>query len=180
MKIYGTKGEEILVSDEDYPLVSRHNWYVDSNGYARSSFGNVIVKLHKLIQSCQRGFIVDHINRNKLDNRRENLRAVNIQVSNQNRIRPNKHNVGFIGVKFNKHNNCYQCTVSHHSKSFWVGSSKDDESLAKLRDYVVWKLRGDYALLNFPDFDYSEFNHPKLEDVDIRLTEFKRQFNEHL
>jgi hypothetical protein len=167
MNIYGTKGEIILVDMDDHVLLSRHNWYVDDKGYARTSIGSKVIKMHQLVCPCRRGFIIDHINRNKLDNRKENLRQVNIQISNHNRERNN--DTGYFGVKRSTRKDCYEVSMSHNSKPIWIASGKDIHELAILRDYAAWKLRGDLALLNFPNTDYEKFDHPKKENIDEKI-----------
>lgn len=60
-----------LVDDEDYPLLSRHHWtYNRENLAVTSTIGNMA----RVILGAKRGHFVDHINRDPLDNRKENLR----------------------------------------------------------------------------------------------------------
>ena len=87
------------VSDEDYELVSRHTWHaVKPKGktvYAQTTIrmGNarVNVFMHRVILNVPRGLFTDHIDRDGLNNTRENLRAVTASENNLNRNFP-KHN----------------------------------------------------------------------------------------
>jgi hypothetical protein len=63
-----------LVDDEDYPLLSRYAWSLDRKGYVKTSAFGTTVKLHRMILNAPKDALVDHINMNKLDNRKENLR----------------------------------------------------------------------------------------------------------
>ena len=69
----------IKVDDEDYPLLARFNWHVSDNGYAMTQIRGVKhVKMHHLVWGAimPTGRVLDHINRDKLDNRKCNLRCV--------------------------------------------------------------------------------------------------------
>ena len=73
----------------------RPSWYINSNGYIGSTIrinNNVKqIYLHQLIMDVHNEDLtnyektVDHINHDKLDNRRQNLRLVNMSVQNANR-----------------------------------------------------------------------------------------------
>ena len=92
----------ILVSPEDKDLLTAHTWYVDtSTGYAKSRCGKSTQYLHRVILERVIGHkpkYTDHINRKKLDNRRENLREVT-NSENMLNINPTKANTsGTVGV----------------------------------------------------------------------------------
>lgn len=71
-----------LVDDDDFIRFNPFNWYLNANGYIvtdvtkykREEIGSVKIRLHRLIMCAPKGKDVDHINGNKLDNRKENLR----------------------------------------------------------------------------------------------------------
>jgi hypothetical protein len=84
----------VKVDDEDYPVLSRLNWYISDGGYAITDSPVKHIKMHKLIigpvpSRC----VIDHINRNKLDNRKTNLRVVSCRENliNTNRIDNARH-----------------------------------------------------------------------------------------
>jgi hypothetical protein len=167
--IYGTKGEEISVSDEDYPLLSRHKWNVNAHGYARCSIGNVDTFMHKLVHPVKAGFVIDHINRNKLDNRIENLRSIHRSENDYNQGLPKHNTTGYLGVMYRKSRDSYYAQISINNEYFHIGSSLEKEDAAKLRDYIAWRARGEFAVFNFPDIDYSTFEHPKKQKLDNKF-----------
>lgn len=68
------------VSDEDYDRVSQYPWYLDGSGYAQS-YHYAGCSMHQFVLDPYDGYVEDgyqvhHINRNRLDNRRENLELV--------------------------------------------------------------------------------------------------------
>ena len=91
MKTIGlTQGKVALVDDEDFELLSQFRWYFQTPmGYARTTIGERKVYMHRLILKCEVPSIqVDHINGDKLDNRRENLR---IATASQNQANKPKY-----------------------------------------------------------------------------------------
>ncbi len=84
-KIKINTGELILVDVEDYNKIIKYNWHL-AHGYPRTSINNKKVMLHHLILKKKKGMEVDHINRNKLDNRKKNLRLVTHLENCQNRV----------------------------------------------------------------------------------------------
>lgn len=167
--IYGTKGEEILVSKEDYPLLSRHNWNVNSQGYVRASIGNVDTFMHKLIQPVRPSYVIDHINRNKLDNRRTNLRAINRLQNDFNQGKPNNNTTGYIGVGYREDRGFYYSFISINNKNRYIIGGVSKKEAAMFRDYVAWLHRGEFAVLNFSEIDYSKFEHKRKSEVDKKF-----------
>jgi hypothetical protein len=81
-----------LVDDEDYEKVLPYNWHVRQKKQNHSKYAgatcykNGVKKLlmHSLIMGKEHGKVIDHINQNGLDNRKENLRFVTKGENNQN------------------------------------------------------------------------------------------------
>lgn len=72
-----SKGKYAIVDDTDFEWLSRFKWHVDSDGSARKNGKPGEPRLmHRLITDAPAGKEVEHINRNRLDNRRSNLRIV--------------------------------------------------------------------------------------------------------
>lgn len=98
----GLHGGMALVDDEDYARLSQYRWHQGKKGYVESSFRvdgrTTTIRMHRLVLQVLPRIEVDHINRNKLDNRRDNLRPATSASNkwNKQNQRSNKH--GYQGV----------------------------------------------------------------------------------
>ena len=81
-----------LVDVDDLPLVKQHKCHISSHGYATF---NIIdrkkIYLHRRLAKATKGFVVDHVNRNKLDNRKSNLRLTTHTENVRNTDRKGYH-----------------------------------------------------------------------------------------
>lgn len=83
------KGKVTIVDKDIYEKYGHLKWHQSNWGYAMRRVGGSgqpkqTVLLHRLIMDAQPGQIVDHCNRDKLDNRRKNLRFVTAQQNARN------------------------------------------------------------------------------------------------
>lgn len=76
------KGKCAIVDDKDYEKVARYRWHY-GGGYAISDFG---VRMHRFIMNPPQDLVIDHINHDRLDNRRSNLKICTQFENSQNRI----------------------------------------------------------------------------------------------
>lgn len=85
--------ENVLVSDEDKHILETYKWYIGKDGYVSRTIKGKNWVLHRYIfievlgHELTRHNYVDHINGNKLDNRRENLRITTPSENSRNRIK---------------------------------------------------------------------------------------------
>ena len=100
-KIKLSQNKYALIDNADYKLVSRYNWHIIKNAtcqYAHCSLWNPrrSLLMHRLILNLFKGDgkIVDHINRNSLDNRRCNLRIVSHAENLRNNNAKGAYKVG--------------------------------------------------------------------------------------
>ena len=64
-----------IIDTEDVPKIYNERFYV-SHGYAKVATSKKTTYLHQLLAGCKEPLVTDHINQNKLDNRKKNLRCV--------------------------------------------------------------------------------------------------------
>lgn len=100
IEVYTAANELFVISPDDLESVKQFYWHIDSKGYVCTN--NRIVghiRLHRYLMNPGE-LQVDHINRNKLDNRRENLRIVTNQRNHFNRPINKNNSSGCTGVYF--------------------------------------------------------------------------------
>lgn len=83
---YGAFVCNCIIDSENLDKVLKHKWYYNNKGYPCSNINGTVICLHKFIMNIDNPYdCIDHINRNKLDNRKSNLRFCTIAVNNANR-----------------------------------------------------------------------------------------------
>jgi len=150
-----TRGRWALVDDEDYELVKAYTWYFNpssgNTGYAattkRVSGLNVRTYMHRLITGYDR---VDHQDRNKLNNRRSNLRSCTQSQNLANRPMQHNNKSGYRGVSWFRRDDKWRVTIKVLSKQIHIGYFFVKEEAAKAYDRAALKHFGEYAQLNFP------------------------------
>lgn len=80
----------MLFDLEDLEFLQDRSWHINC-GYAVSNVSDKKVRLHRLIMCAPESLWVDHINGNRLDNRRSNLRVVTTVENAQNVTKTNKN-----------------------------------------------------------------------------------------
>lgn len=86
--------KEFIIDSEDLDRVIAYGWYEDG-GYAKGSILGESIKLHRFILNAPPNTIVDHIDRNTYNNKKENLR---ITISLINRINSKKRKDNTSGI----------------------------------------------------------------------------------
>lgn len=81
-------GKSAKVDDDDYKKYNHLRWHMSDTGYAVRRYNGETYRLHRLIMNCPEGMVVDHLNGDRLDNRKCNLRICT-QLENAKNI----HNV---------------------------------------------------------------------------------------
>lgn len=129
-------GVIVLVDNEDFDLVSKYKWYEAKairkgkyyTSYAVGKDGTTkerkTISMHRLIMGFPDGLVIDHINHNGLDNRKENLRVVTVS-ENQKNLRPGHQprNLNF-GWKQNGKPSIYRNSKLSESDILFIVNSK--------------------------------------------------------
>lgn len=151
IKLTGKLPGIALVSLKDFDLVSHFCWHKIPSGYATGSVNGKMVRLHRFIMDAKKDQVVDHINRNKLDNRRENLRICTQLQNSQNKSISKNKSSKYRGVFYIKSNKKYRASFTYNKKYIHIGEFITEIEAAMAFDkYIVnEKLIG--IELNFPD-----------------------------
>lgn len=146
----------ILIDEDDLEKVSKYKWYINRDGYAQSRKSRLEnperkqeqIKLHRFILNLKSndGNIVDHINGNKLDNRKSNLRLCTNAQNQMNCKTPKSNKLGVKGVRFNKGK--YEATIYKDGKSYYLGRFDTIEDASNKYNEAAKKLFKEFARLN--------------------------------
>jgi hypothetical protein len=128
--IIHSKGKKYiaLIDEEDFDMVSKYTWWIKQNNYIYTQTSGrknrTSIYLHRLIMNTEKGFEVDHINHNPLDNRKSNLRICTRSQNNMNKL-------GIHGIDFNK--NKWRARIKVNGKEKHLGLFKTYEEAVEKR-----------------------------------------------
>jgi hypothetical protein len=138
-----TRGAVALIDVSDLPLVEGSSWCLSHYGYATSTRGGRPVYMHKVILPVADGLEVDHVNRDRLDNRRSNLRPATRSQQRQNAHRGGSSQ--FTGVTWHKRAEKWMA----HCNQQYLGLFVSEEDAARAHDAAAVVAFGEFARLNF-------------------------------
>lgn len=115
-------GMTVQVDGEDYEYLRQWKWGYSNSGYAyriltRSTDGlrsQRILYMHRLLAKTPPDLQTDHVNRDKLDNRKSNLRVVTRSGNNHNRPLQSNNTSGYKGITWNKKRVKWQVYKDNH------------------------------------------------------------------
>lgn len=128
------------VSPEDYLWAIGCSWCV-VGGYAHGSYLGKRTYLHRLVMQKQNVSVgsldqvcVDHIDGNKLNNTRQNLRWASISENQRNKRKHKNNTSGYTGVHFTKKDQRWKAVIRDTNGTvIYLGSFKDKEEAIKKR-----------------------------------------------
>ena len=150
-KIKLTNNKYTLVDDEDYKYLSQFKW-IYRRGYATRFVyfknSNKGYALHREVIKVKKNQMLDHINRNTLDNRKNNLRICN-KAQNAMNCKIHKHNTsGYKGVSWFRTSKKWRAYIVISNKQKHLGLFKTKKDAAIAYNTSAKKLFGEFANLN--------------------------------
>jgi hypothetical protein len=153
-------GNIMLVSARDYKYATEFKWYLNRSGYPGTygSYDGGVkfsrpVTFHQLVMkqlTSSHDLVVDHINRNKLDNRRANLRLCTALENSYNKSKAKNSSGKYKGVvKRGKKNPLYVASITKNGIKHEIKGCSTEEDAAKMYDIMAEELFGQYAAKNF-------------------------------
>lgn len=132
-----------VIDTEDIPKINNTVWSLASGGYIRTKYKNSgkSTCLHRVIMGIENKgleILVDHINMNKLDNRKCNLRVVNKSQNSMNRTTPSNNTYSFRGISYDKRRNKFRAYIKINGKQISLGYYNSFGNAKKAR------LKGEY------------------------------------
>lgn len=150
-----SQGFVALVDDEDFEALSRHRWFVlrsARSAYARRQAAvggrRVHLLMHRIILDAPSGMLVDHRNRDGLDNRRSNLRLCSPTDNARNRgaiVGASRYK----GVAWDKNRGRWQVRLWIGGRQRSMGCFDSEVDAALAYDEAVRRHHGEFAVTNF-------------------------------
>ena len=147
-KIPLTQGKFAIVDAEDFNFLNQWKWFFSDGGYThrsqyirigKGSYTSKIIRMHRIINNTSDGKITDHINRNKLDNRKSNLRTVNKSLNSLNRAAPKNNKSGKTGVSFENWSCTWRAEIKINGKKIRLGRFEKLVDAIKARELAEKK-----------------------------------------
>lgn len=152
-----TKGRVAVVDADDAALLSQWKWSYTDTGYAvrfqrigraDGRRRKVTIRMHRFILGAPRELEVDHINGDRLDNRRANLRLVTDAQQRQNEGVCRGGSSLFKGVTRSKERGRWEAQIKHQRRRIYLGRFRDEVEAARAYDAAARELFGEFARLN--------------------------------
>jgi hypothetical protein len=148
-------GHIALIDEQDWELVAPYPWRAHSNRRLPAGlyvcalvpqlrFGYTHIRLHRLITRAVAGVVVDHVNRDGLDNRRQNLR---LSTNAHSRLGCDNTS-GYKGVSWHKGTRKWQARASVGGVNRHLGLFKDPWDAAQAYNEAALATWGEFAYLN--------------------------------
>jgi len=146
-----TRGKFAIVDDNDFGWLSRFSWCAYQTRstntvkfYAGRSKG---MFMHRLIMNPSKDQVIDHINRDSLDNRRSNLRICTKSKNSMNQAKTRGVSK-YKGVNWDKYAKAWRASIFFNKRKLNLGNYHDEAEAAKVYNDKAKEVFGQFALLN--------------------------------
>lgn len=140
--------KKFLIDKEDYDKVKKFCWSEYLNGAIATTVSNKKqLLLHRFVMDCKsEDLVVDHINHNKWDNRKVNLRCVSNSKNSMNRIKTNRNTSGHVGIVYSEdRNKKWRAYITINGKKIYLGGFYKKEDAIQARKAAEEKYFGEYS-----------------------------------
>lgn len=128
--------------------LDKHTWGIDTNGYVYTNIKRKKVYLHRFLLNAPSELFVDHINHDKSDNRRSNLRLCTHQENNMNQRIFDRGTSKYKGVFYDKRYNVWLSRISVNNISLYLGTYYNERDAAIAYNTAAIKYYKEFANLN--------------------------------
>ena len=144
---------QAVVSDEDFAALNAFTWHLVGGRLKRFYAGRrdadgKTIYMHRVVLNAPDGVQVDHINNDRLDNRRENLRLCNQSQNNANSSRRRTSTNTYRGVYWDRYNRSWRAWINVGGKGRSLGYFKNEIDAAIAYNKAALDAFGEFAVPN--------------------------------
>lgn len=147
-KIKLTKNKVALVDDVDFDLLNKYNWWYHKSGYALRIENKKTIRMHRVIANCPENKEIDHINGNRMDNRKINLRICTSSQNSKNRKLQKNNKSGYKGVSYRKRDKKWIVYICVNRKNKYIGIFKNIKDASNAYNIAAVQYYKEFANLN--------------------------------
>ena len=150
-----TQGKFTIVDDEDFEWLNQWKWHFNKGYALRNVWINkkcITILMHSLIAKTPAGMDTDHIDLNKLNNTKKNLRFCSHAENNKNKAKHKNNKSGYKGVYWRKSSKRWLASILADGKKIFLGSYEKIEDAANAYNKAAEKYHGEFSCLNSTDF----------------------------
>lgn len=140
---------KVKIDNEYVEKCSKLTWHYAKNKdskYIQTRIKGKMIKLHRYIMNIDNSnIIVDHKNRNTLDNRKDNLRVCNYQENSFNKSIRSDNTSGVVGVDYNKNAKKWRAKIKYNNVIIHLGYYIDLNEALINRRIAEEILFGEYS-----------------------------------
>lgn len=146
-----TQNRSAQVDDEDYKWLMLWKWHYHFTGYARKHDDNdnhKIIDMHRFINNTPEGMSTDHVDGNRLNNQKINLRTCTHAQNIMNSRKMKKGSSVYKGVHWSTRSNCWYARIVFNYKLIHLGVFKNEKKAGLAYNNKAKELFGEFARLN--------------------------------
>jgi len=136
------------VDEDDFDRVSKHTWACDSIGYVITTINGEAVRLHRFIMGFPEGLSIDHIDGNRLNNRKSNLRICTHAQNMCNQKFREGGSSRYKGVAWHARGKKWVAQITVEYRNVYLGLFATEEEAAKAYNIAALKHHGEFARIN--------------------------------
>ena len=165
-------GFDVLIDDEDLEKINKFKWWLNKKEYEKSGLQYFvcnthtngkrhILSLHRYLMNCSLydKIVIDHIDGNTLDCRKNNLRRCTHAENCRNRKVSTNCSSGYRGVYWHKKDKKWVASIIYNAHAYNLGEYSDILEAVRIYDIASIYFYKEYAKTNLPLDNYKELDY---------------------